>query len=406
MFQDTLMQLPREPLTTTIEPFTRSTPLELGSSIRNARASWTVMVYMSSDSLEEFALQDFLEMSAIGSTQNVNIVVQCDRTNGLSNAHSDWTDTRRGMIRRGDKPDAAWGTSIGEVNMGDVNTLGSFVNWGMSNYQADQYALVLWGHGSGFDVSIDENTRDGINARELNHVLQTAIDSVDLVGSDACLMGMMEFAYEVRNSASVFVGSQELEPGTGWDYTSILGDLVSSPMLSAAQFGADIVYRYAQTYQGSNNGVEETLSAIDLSALRHNSAGSLSNALSHFAQTVMDWATSYDLSRIDAYRDYFTGSFGLDNDPISSNYCDIGNFFGSIANDNYFSSSIRTAATWVAQSLNQAVISNFSASPGRSTGLSIYFSDRGVYPERTYNSNNLSFAANTRWDDLLNWQQW
>ena len=38
---------------------------------------------------------------------------------------------------------------------------------------------------------------------------------VDLVGMDACLMTMIEVAYQLREHAQVLVGSETLEPGPG-----------------------------------------------------------------------------------------------------------------------------------------------------------------------------------------------
>lgn len=88
----------------------------------STRDAWTFMVYMAGNDLEEFGIGDFLEMSAVGSTSNVNIVAQFDRTSGYDFSYGNWTDTRRGIIRQGDTPSLNWGTSIGEANMGNANT--------------------------------------------------------------------------------------------------------------------------------------------------------------------------------------------------------------------------------------------------------------------------------------------
>jgi hypothetical protein len=246
---------------------------------------------------------------------------------------------------------------------------------------------------------------DSISAKELNNVLGSLSDKVDLVGADACLMGMTEFAYEIRHNASVFVGSQELEPGMGWNYTTGLRSLVGNPTMTATQLGATIVSRYGQHYGVVSTGVEETLSAINLAALRESTPGNLTTALSGFAATVMTTASSYDLSVLDWYRDYRAGSFGGE-DPAYHNYCDIGNLFYDIASSWDLSSGIRYAAQTVLNAFSSTVINNYSSVPGRGNGLSIYMFDRGVFPTSSYNSSNLSFVANTQWDDLLNWLWW
>ncbi|MDX2215753.1 MAG: clostripain-related cysteine peptidase [Oculatellaceae cyanobacterium bins.114] len=386
--------------TTLLPPDNPPTPTE--------PADWTVMVYMSADNLEQFSIQDFQEMAAVGSNNNVNIVVQLDRTAAnhpsfVSGAAQDdarfgnWTDTRRGLVSYGSTPGLNWGTSIGEVNMGDATTLQNFVTWGTTTYQADNYALVLWGHGSGFEVSFDDLTNDGITTNELNSVLSTT--DIDLVGSDACLMGTVEFAHAIRDKASVFVGSQENIPGTGWDYTRVFQNLSANPTMTVTQFGSSIVSAYAQTYPSNI----ETLSAIDLTALRSSNPNNLGNALSQFVGSVMGSATSADLSGIGRARDRYSNAYGEGGAP---SYIDIGNLFSDIVNSWVISSTIRTAAQAVLNAYSDVVLENFTAVPGRASGLSIYMSPRGYYPLSDYDQIAASFTAETQWDALLNWVEW
>ena len=57
---------------------------------------WTFMVYLDGDNnLESAAVNDFLEMSSVGSSSNVNIVALMDRISGYDTSYGDWTDTRR-----------------------------------------------------------------------------------------------------------------------------------------------------------------------------------------------------------------------------------------------------------------------------------------------------------------------
>ena len=88
---------------------------------------------------------------------------------------------------------------------------------------------------------------------------------VDLVGMDACLMTMLEVAYQIRDHARVLVGSEELEPGAGWPYAVILGDLASKPTLGPEELGATIVRHYVEAYEAT--GLDATQSAIDLDQL-------------------------------------------------------------------------------------------------------------------------------------------
>lgn len=380
------------------------------TSITNAAApaAWTVMVYMAGNDLEAYAIEDFLEMATVGSTTDVNIVVQMDRTDAYDNRYDNWTDTRRGLLQANETPDLNWGTSIGEVNMGAAASLEDFVAWSVDNYQAENYALVLWGHGSGFSVCYDDLTADSLSSQEVSMALAQAAEPLDLVATDACLMGTLEFAYEIKNNASVFVASQEVEPGTGWNYAPILQDLVQTPAMDATKLGQSIVYHYGQYYNspaGNAPHIEETMSAINLEALRETHSDSLAKAMSRFANTVMGQASAADLKRMDQHRDYWASMIGKTSffGDRSNNYCDIGNLFSDIANDWLISPIIRFVATQVLTAYQTLVISNYAAVPGRHTGLSIYFQDWGAQPPTSYQSK-LTFSADTTWDDFL--QTW
>ena len=212
---------------------------------------WTFMVYLDGDNdLEEAGIDDFLEIASVASDGNVNLVVQFDRISGHDATYGNWTDTRRGIIMRGNVPDTSWGTSIGEVNMGDPATLSNFVNWAIGAYPAQRYALVLWDHGDGWrgDTSEirkgacwdDSSGGDYLENREVGAALAAVPENIDLFGYDCCLMGMIECAHEVKDEASVFVASESLEPGDGWPYDAFLSHLASNPTWTAAQLASVI----------------------------------------------------------------------------------------------------------------------------------------------------------------------
>lgn len=126
----------------------------LSNASVKAQAKWTFMVYLDADNdLETFGIRDFNEMEKVGSSDEVNIIVQMDRIPGYDNSNGNWTDARRYRITKDVNTNLFSSTllqSIGEVNMGDPNTLSSFIDWATTNYPADNYALVLWDHGGGW----------------------------------------------------------------------------------------------------------------------------------------------------------------------------------------------------------------------------------------------------------------
>ena len=57
-------------------------------------AQWTFMTYISDSDLEYFSIEDMIEMERVGSTDEVNIVVQIDRWDGYDKP--DWNDESNG----------------------------------------------------------------------------------------------------------------------------------------------------------------------------------------------------------------------------------------------------------------------------------------------------------------------
>jgi hypothetical protein len=107
-------------------------------------AQWTVMIHVAADNnLEVAGLWDVNEMEGIGSSPDVNIVVQIDRSSDYVDIDGDWTETRRYYIQQDDDPNVITSPvveSLGETNTGDPNSVADFAIWGITNYPAEIYA--------------------------------------------------------------------------------------------------------------------------------------------------------------------------------------------------------------------------------------------------------------------------
>jgi hypothetical protein len=232
------------------------------------------MVYMGADSsLEQFGIDDFNEMAAIGSDSNVNIIVQFDRRPGGTSANGDWTTAKRFHITEDMTPDPANAIAdLGEVNMGDPQVLVDFMDWGIANYPADRYFLGLWGHGLGWRgvVQDSSSSSDYLELDELTSAFQSIVainngKKIALVGADACRM-TTEMNYQLKDYVSFFVGSQKDEPEPGWPYNTILFDLTNDPGMGPAELGSTIADRYVESYV-DQTGLAVALSVIDSSRL-------------------------------------------------------------------------------------------------------------------------------------------
>lgn len=357
------------------------------------------MVYLDGDNnLESYAIDDFLEMSSVGSTSQMNIVVQFDRSpltawSGGSSDYGDWTTTKRFFVERGDLPTASYQVSdLGEANMGSAGTLQSFLEWGMTSYPAANYALVLWDHGGGWVYGVcsdDTSDGDSLLLPEIAQAVTSAESDtgkhIGLMGFDACLMGMTEVAYELRDLTDVVVYSEETEPGQGWAYDKVLGALAADPSMSARQIGAMAVQEYSNFYGSSG---KETLSSVATTDM-----ASLSTALDAFADRLIQIypTMSSQVRQARSGTEHFEYEMFVDLFDFVSRSRQVGD------------AELSTAAYQLMGAIDSAVLAETSGDqhPG-AHGMAIYFPDVVSDLNLVGYRSDASITQNTTWDEFLN----
>lgn len=410
------------------------------------QAKWLVLAYMAGDNdLGGFAVGDIKEMEAVGSLPGeIEVVVQVDRAAGHDRSHGDWQGTRRYHVTRSRDPRRIRSrllADLGETNTGDPAVLEEFLDFGISSFPAQACALILWNHGWGFyappemlatpgagsqgaamsratprlrrtlfhttrerllqfdpqrrGIASDDRSGDCLDNRELKRVLGIAHQllgrKVDLVGMDACLMTMLEVAYQIRDHAQILVGSEEVEPGDGWPYNAVLRELTAHPEMTGRDLAATIVRQYAESYQRSRR--EVTQSAIDLSKLEPlvDAVDRLAGALIHRLRTPGVEAAIYAAWRRTLR---FFDSFYVDLHHFASNL--------AAATD---AGEIKAACGGVVRAIEgkgteSPIIeaSHCGARMAPAQGLSIYFPP---FRDPSAFYRKLDFARRTRWAEFL-----
>ncbi len=247
------------------------------------KRKWTVMVYMVGSTLEsgqKNASKDILQMisGSMGLPENlVNIVV----TTGGSKRNG-WEHVKRSFIHGGQiDPIEDLGYDKETLNMGEPDVLSDFVAWGQENFQADHYALVLWGHGKGAEGGIgpDDNAKKRLDIPGLDAAFKTieaantrdGQKALDAVLYDACLMGTIEIAQITSQVTDIMGASADTEPGTGMDYEALLQGIETRNVETGRDFGTNAMEAYIHEcdqngkFQGSQTVV--TYSVLDLSKL-------------------------------------------------------------------------------------------------------------------------------------------
>lgn len=399
------------------------------------RREWTFMIYLAGDNnLEEFGRTDLAETKSVGSTPEVAIVGQFDRMAS--------GDTRRYYLRKGTSLDEdEVETHLGETNTGDPAELMRFMNWAMSEYPARHYALILWNHGMGWKeddiyeiaqrsvgcspvrsvanrivrsfvtrptrpplfsstvdavmargIAYDDTSSDFLDNAEMKRALNcsllvTGVQKLDIVGFDACLMNMIEVAYQVRGVCDYVVGSQETEPGEGWPYGDVLRELVARPIMGGDELCEIIVDRYMASYAASQ---QLTQSAINLQYL-----GDLIDPLNEMCRYIMDHQNECELAvgraarRTQRYAD--------------SDYKDLYDFCTLLV-ERTEAVELQEKCRAVMNAISPAGQDRLVLANGRrgqrlerSHGLSIYFPSHQMSPFY----RRLDFASETLWDDML-----
>jgi Clostripain family len=276
------------------------------------KAKWTFAAYLAGDnSLSSAGPRDLAEMRRVGSSRDVNIVVQFDR-GGSTRA------TQRYQIQKYGSNELV--QSLGTTDCGDPAVLLKFIRWTAKKFPAEHYALILWNHGGGWEPSEidriarkvkavsygraegsqrtrstlgralfrptlenvmrqptvdlraiceDDGTGHSLDTVELGKVLAEAVtlfgQPIDLLGMDACLMSNLEVAYQAQPYVRYAVASEESEPNDGWPYDRVLRPLVKNPDMAPADLAGLIVQAYLESYEPRSSTWPVTQTALDLS---------------------------------------------------------------------------------------------------------------------------------------------
>lgn len=390
-----------------------------GGDSSTEKQSWTIMVYMAADNdLYTYSIHDITEMlmGYLGNT--INIIVLWD---GNKNG-----DTLLVKITE-DIPEILYDNTYlhiqngSELDMSDPSILENFINYCKANYQSDNYALILWNHGGGWRNRIPTSIKfNDSNAESLKKYLtvtktlpsyiknknttplkavcwddttgynqsltmsevKQAVSGKNLtiIGFDACLMGMAEVAYQLKDCAQYMIASEETIPGEGWAYDSFLNSFRNTNQ-SPVDFGKSVIDAYINYYSYYEAA---TLSLIDLSKMDN-----LASAINTLSNSLING----DENQITAAR-HKTLSFTVPH------YVDLYHLAQNL--------SSFTGANSVINALKEAVVyhkyADVTGEYGfeNSHGLSIYYPVNNVYDSEyiDYNTSNIDFAQ-TQWDEQL-----
>lgn len=421
-------------------------PATVAPPAERSEAEWLIMLYSDADDnvIERDSMIDLNEIERIGSTDQVQIVAQVDRYRGAFSGMGNWTTAKRFFIVKDDdlgriaSPELA---DLGEVNMADGKTLTDFITWALVNYPARRHMLILADHGSGWPggfsdyapggkgpdkVALAEDMDDNLWLMEIDQALadaraKTGLDKFEVIGFDACLMGMLEVYTAIAPHARYAVASEETEPLLGWAYTSFLERLTANPAMSGAELTRAVVEGYIAQDQrlldstarrqllreyemdealDAKRAVKEfsvdiTMAAVDLGAIP-----ALNSALDGLADLLPDLPRR-QVTAARTHAQSFESTFDPDLPP---SYIDLGNFVQLISEKSDDRDVDRAAAQVLAALKRAVVVERHGPERPGATGIAFYFPNQTLYEQEDnwdYTQIAARFAGDSRWDDFL-----
>jgi hypothetical protein len=389
---------------------------------KNADNHTLFMTYMAADNnLHYFAWSNIKQMAAVGSNQNVTIVVQLNEPGYHKKTQRYLIEKNQAILLN--EADVNAGKKF---NTGDPQTLIDFCVDTIKKFPANRIVLDLWNHGSGCvdpqkvktanlhelfqlnpndmmlelnrnyeflekiyggdfrGICFDDTYRSYLSNEKLAYALKTIHEKTqrtfDIIGLDACMMQMVEFGTIIQPYTTFMVGSQEVEIGTGWNYEDLLSPFRHTQQ-TPVELAKHIVTCYQRTYSRITH--DYTLSAADLTVLPE-----LVNNINHAGELLIECLKSpnaidvFNMLQTCRNKKYCT----CFDEP---SYIDLGHFYTNILTylDQYTMKNNPTIQKLIKTLkdgltiIDKMIIANVTGrNLKKATGLSIYFPEKHLHP--------------------------
>ncbi len=240
--------------------------ITFGQSYAQETKDWTMIFFLVGADLEsgsDAGTTDIAEMLSVSNTSNAHILLL---TGGAEK--DGWRTPRAYEIRNGQQ--IALDFQPPSAVMSSPANLTAFIDYAITNYPSRRQFLNMWNHGMairgyGHDEVADQQftvgqVKSAIGATDFI----TGGSTFDLIGFDACLMATIEAQFTLKDYGEYFVGSEEEEPGHGWNYVPILEAMqANGPSFDGADLGFVVVDGFfAQAAEERTTAL--TLSVSDL----------------------------------------------------------------------------------------------------------------------------------------------
>jgi hypothetical protein len=370
--------------------------------------SWRFLLYLDGDNdLASYLDRALQQLEQVEIPPQVTVLVLFDGPNE--------DDTYRYEVQPGGVyQDGINRWHLAEANMGLAQTLRDFITWAKDNYPADNTYLAIADHGRGTQgLAWDDTSGEDelLTPSELREALRQATndgtEAIEVLHMDACLMGLLEQAYQVSPYVGYLIASENL----AWsvfpyaDYARGVG-IATSP----DELASHVVLSYS-TRLSSDGEYPHTIAALDLGGVptATTAVDALATALITALPTGQEdigqaWITT---QRFDS-RDYYT----IDE---QDEYLDLADLAGRLATS-VTDTTVISAAIAVQRAVADDLVLTERHLSGEATiggtvhdwtldgahGVALYFPpDNNVWGYGDYLAHTFRFTEQTAWDEFL-----
>lgn len=293
-------------------------------------------------------------------------------------------------------------------NASDRGVLEKYLTETLPKHVNSRQLLVLSGHGSGAigDFLSGRRAQDPITIAGLGDTLRKVKEGLkgqnpdfifDIIGMDSCLMSMAEVAYELRDCASILIGSEGFEPETGWPYKEIIPEVKKAA--DSTKLAREIVNEYIGYY--ADYAVAGT--SVDLSACDLSRSEALATSLRELSETLVKEFKAGDQEVIDAVLLAHWRAQSYKNEQYVDlwDFCDLLDKGCKVDAVKQACQNVQQVIDGTGSNGRPFVISSkyYGAAFQHSHGVSLYFPWKESPTLDEY--QKLSFAEDTKWGAFL-----
>ncbi len=281
---------------------------------------WLVLLYLAGDnqasgtiSLSGPMKELLARLNSMTYNPNMRLVVLLDGDNKAGGDTQIYTREPGGMVDVTELAAKSWlggmGGSAGarEIDSGKAASLSNFTNWAIQAYPGAAHTMlsivdhgggwaptiglpgqprgakyILAGSWRGMNLDLSASGGSALSTRDLGQALRNT-GHVDVLFLDACLMGMLETAYEVSNYADYLVSSENLL-FANLPYETYLAKGGLTNTTSPLGLARRLVTKYNE---GAATSQPYAISLVDLAQIRAGVPGSAPVLLNKLAEKLL-----------------------------------------------------------------------------------------------------------------------